>query len=67
MTAAPRMARMSENVALQALCETGQAQLMAMEYLQAEATLAEAERATIRVRLPNLPPSRSREGPGEGL
>src|SRR3954447_22313272 len=35
---------MSDDVALQELCETGQAQLMAMEYLQAEATLAEAER-----------------------
>ncbi len=30
---------------LQALCERGQAQLMRMEYLQAEATLASAERA----------------------
>ena len=30
------MARMSDE-ALQAMCETGQAQLMAMEYLQAEA------------------------------
>jgi hypothetical protein len=37
------MARMSDQV-LQELCETGQAQLMAMEYLAAEATLAEAER-----------------------
>jgi len=37
------MAGMSD-AALQKLCEAGQEQLMAMEYLQAEATLAEAER-----------------------
>jgi hypothetical protein len=35
---------MSASADLQSLCETGQEQLMRMEYLQAEATLARAER-----------------------
>ena len=43
LPASPRMAGMSDE-ALQGLCEAGQEQLMAMEYLQAESTLAEAER-----------------------